>query len=68
VTLNSSHYLTVNVPYALLLPEYVSLPPQDDPKFLASCELFENVPQFEFGDSASSTGNEYVNDYEWPHK
>jgi hypothetical protein len=40
--LSSSHYLTINVPYVHLLPEYgreldVSLPP-------------ENLPQFDFGE------------------
>jgi hypothetical protein len=39
MTLSSSDYLAVNVPYVHLLPEYraqldVSLPPEDDPKFL----------------------------------
>jgi hypothetical protein len=53
MTLNSSHYLTVNVPYVHLLPEYmpqldVSLPHEDDPKFLACCVLFENLPEFYF--------------------
>jgi hypothetical protein len=38
-----------------LLPEYtaqldVSLPPKDDPKFLACCVLSENLPQFDFGE------------------
>jgi hypothetical protein len=55
MTLSSSHYLTVNVPYVHLLPEYrpqldVSLPPEDDPKFLACCVLSENLPQFHFGE------------------
>jgi hypothetical protein len=54
MTLNSSHYLTVNVPFVHLLPEYrpqldVSLPPEDDPKFLACCVLYENLSQFDFG-------------------
>jgi hypothetical protein len=36
-----------------LLPEYrpgldFSLPPEDDPKFLACCVLSENLPQFDF--------------------
>jgi hypothetical protein len=53
MTPSSSHYLTVNVPYVILLPEYrpqldVSLPPKDDPKFLACCVLSENLPQFDF--------------------
>jgi hypothetical protein len=52
--LSSSHYLTVNVPYVHLLPEYrpqlnVSLAPEDDPKFLACCILSENLPGFDFG-------------------
>jgi hypothetical protein len=55
MTLSSSHYLTVNVAYVHLLPEYwpqldVSLSPEDDPKFLACCLLSENVPQFDFGE------------------
>jgi hypothetical protein len=53
MTLSSSNYLTVNVPYVPLLPEYrtqleVSLPPEDDPKFLACCVLPENLPKFDF--------------------
>jgi hypothetical protein len=53
--LGSSHYLTVNVPYVRLLPEYrpqygVSLLTEDDPKFLAYCILSENLPQFNFGE------------------
>jgi hypothetical protein len=52
---SSSHYLTVNVPYVHLLPEYrpqlnISLPPEDDHKFLACCILSENLPQFHFGE------------------
>jgi hypothetical protein len=36
-----------------LLPEYrvqldVSLPSEDNPKFLGCCVLFENLPQFDF--------------------
>jgi hypothetical protein len=55
MTLSPSHYLAVNVPYVHLLPEYraeldVSLPPEDDPKFLACCVLSENLPQFDFGE------------------
>jgi hypothetical protein len=55
MTHNSSHYLTVNVPYVRLLPEYksqldVSLPPEDGPKFMACCILSENLPQFDFGE------------------
>jgi hypothetical protein len=55
MTLNSSHYLAVNVPYVHHLPEYraqidVSLPPEDDPKFLAGCLLSEILPQFDFGE------------------
>jgi hypothetical protein len=55
MTLSSSHYLTVNVPYVHLLPEYgpqldVSLLSEDDPKFLACCVLSENLPQFDFGE------------------
>jgi hypothetical protein len=50
----SSHYFTVNVPYVYLPHEYrpkldVSLPPEDDPKFL-TCVLPENLPQFDFGE------------------
>jgi hypothetical protein len=53
MTLSSSHYLTVNVPHVHLLPEYrpqldVSLPPEDDPKFLARLILSENMQQFGF--------------------
>jgi hypothetical protein len=38
-----------------LLPEYrlqldVSLPPEDDPKFLACCLLSENLPHFDVGE------------------
>jgi hypothetical protein len=73
MTFSSSHYLTVNVPYVHLLLEYgpqldVSLPPEDDPKFLACCVLSENLPQFDFGVSSSSTGDEETNDFKWPHK
>jgi hypothetical protein len=55
MTLSSSHYLTVNVPYRHLLPECrhqlnVSLQPEDNPKFLARCILSENLPQFDFGE------------------
>jgi hypothetical protein len=55
MTLSSSHYLTVNVPYVLHLPEYrpqldVSLPSEDDPKFLACCVLSQILPQFSFGE------------------
>jgi hypothetical protein len=55
MTLSCSHYLTVNVPHVHLLPEYrpqldVSLPPEDDPKFLAYCVLSESLPQFNFGE------------------
>jgi hypothetical protein len=40
--LSSSHYLIVNVPHIHLLFKYrpqldISLPPKDDPKFLACC-------------------------------
>jgi hypothetical protein len=53
MTLSSSHYLTVSVPYVHLLPEYgpqldVSLSSEDIPKFLACCILSENLPQFNF--------------------
>jgi hypothetical protein len=53
MVLRSSHDLAVNVPYVHFLPEYraqldVSLPPEDDPKFLACCVLSENLPQFDF--------------------
>jgi hypothetical protein len=55
MTLSSSHYLAVNVPFVHLLPEYraqldVSLPPEDDPKFLACCVLSANLTQFDFGE------------------
>jgi hypothetical protein len=55
ITLSCSHYLTVNVPYVSLLPEYrpqlkVLLPPEDDPKFLACCILSENLSQSDFGE------------------
>jgi hypothetical protein len=48
MTLSSSHYLA-DVPYVHLLPEYraqldISLPPEDDPKFLAFCVFSENLP------------------------
>jgi hypothetical protein len=48
-TPSSSYYLTVNVPYVHLLPEYrlqqgVSLTPEDDLKFLVCCMLSENLP------------------------
>jgi hypothetical protein len=54
MTLSSSHYLAVNVQFVHLLPEYrpqlvVSLPPEDDPKFLACCILSESLPQVDFG-------------------
>jgi hypothetical protein len=53
MTLGSSCYLTVNVPYVHLLLQYrpqldVSLPPKDNSKLLASCILSENLPQFNF--------------------
>jgi hypothetical protein len=53
MTLSSSQYLKVNVPYVHLLPEYrtqldVSLSPEDGRKFLACCLLSENLPQFDF--------------------
>jgi hypothetical protein len=55
MTLSSSHDLTVNVPYVHLLPEYrpqldVSLPPEDDPKFLACSVLSESLSQFDLGE------------------
>jgi hypothetical protein len=55
MTLSSSNYLTLNVPYARLLPEYrlqlhVLLPPEDDPTFLECCVLSEHLPQFDFRD------------------
>jgi hypothetical protein len=58
MTLSSSHYLILNVPYAHLLPEQrpqldVSLLPEDDPKILAACyALSENLQQFDFGEFA----------------
>jgi hypothetical protein len=53
MTLSSSHYLTVDVPYAHLLPECrpqqeVSFPSADDPKLLAFCIVLENLSQFDF--------------------
>jgi hypothetical protein len=73
MTLSSSHYLSVNVAYVHLLPEYrpqldVSLPPEDNPKFLTFCLFYENLPQFDFIVSTSSTGDEYTKDFKWPHK
>jgi hypothetical protein len=55
MTLSSSHYLTENVPYVHLLSEYrsqldVPLSPEDGREFLACCLLFENLPQFDFGE------------------
>jgi hypothetical protein len=55
MTLGSSYYLTVNVPYVHLMPEYrfqlyISLPPEDEPKVLISCVLSENLPQFDIGE------------------
>jgi hypothetical protein len=55
MTLGSSQYLTVNIPYIHFKPEDrpqldVSLPPEDDPKFLACYVLSENLPQFDFGE------------------
>jgi hypothetical protein len=55
MTLSSSPYLTINVPHVCHLPEYspqlnVSLPPEDDPKFLPCYILSENLPQFNFGE------------------
>jgi hypothetical protein len=49
MALSSSHYLVH------LLPEYrhhldVSLPPEDNLKFLACCILSENLPHFDFGE------------------
>jgi hypothetical protein len=53
--LSSSHYLAVNVPYVHLLSKYkaqleVSLPLEDDFKFLACCVLSENMPLFDCGE------------------
>jgi hypothetical protein len=53
MTLSSSYYLEINVPYVHLLLEYwaqlyVSLPPEENPKFLTCCILSENLPQFNF--------------------
>jgi hypothetical protein len=53
--LSSSHYLAVNVPHVHLLPEYgpqldVSLPPEDDLKFLSCYVLSETLPQLNFGE------------------
>jgi hypothetical protein len=55
MTLSTSHNLTVNVPRVHLLPDYrpqldVSLPSEDDPKFLACCVLSENMPHFDIGE------------------
>jgi hypothetical protein len=52
ISLNSSHYLTVNVPHVHHLPEYrlqldVSLPLEDIPESLALSEI---LPQSDFGD------------------
>jgi hypothetical protein len=80
---SSSLYLTVNVPYVQLLPEYrpqldVSLPPKTirnswhvaycDPKFLACCILPESLPQFDFGVSMSSPEDKNTNYFKWPYK
>jgi hypothetical protein len=61
---SSSHYVTVNRPFFHLLPEYrlqlnISMPPEDDPKFLACCVLSENT---------LSTGDEYTNNFKWSSK
>jgi hypothetical protein len=64
--LSSSHYFIVNVPFVHLLPEYspqpdISLPHEDDPKFLA-CVLSENLLQFDFEAFPHQfTGDEYIN-------
>jgi hypothetical protein len=44
------------------------LPLEDDSEFLACCVLSENLPQFDFGVSTSSSGDEYTNNFKWPHK
>jgi hypothetical protein len=49
MTLSSILYSTLNVPPGHLLPDHrpqldFSLPPEDDPKFLACCVLSENLP------------------------
>jgi hypothetical protein len=53
LTLSFSHYHSLNVPYAHLLPKYrpqldISLPPKDDPKILAFCVLSKNLTQLDF--------------------
>jgi hypothetical protein len=55
MTLTYSYYLTVNVPQVHLLHEYrpkldVSLPPEDNIKFLVSYIFSENLSQFDFGE------------------
>jgi hypothetical protein len=57
MTLGSSNYLTLNVPYVHLLPEYrlqldVSLPPEVNPTFLECCVLSEHQPQSDFREFA----------------
>jgi hypothetical protein len=47
------YYLTVNVPYVHLLPEYghqldVSLSPEDDPKFLANWHIVRKPATIQF--------------------
>jgi hypothetical protein len=51
--LSSLHYLIVNVPYVHFLSEYshqfdISLPPRNDPKFLACCVLSQNLSHLDF--------------------
>jgi hypothetical protein len=60
MTLSSSYYLRVNVPYVHLLPEYrpqldILLPPKDSPKFLVCFVMYDNLPQFDFGEFPQET-------------
>jgi hypothetical protein len=55
MTLSYSHYLTVNVPFVHVWPEYrpqlhVSLPPEDDPKFPACSVPSANLTKFDFSE------------------
>jgi hypothetical protein len=59
VTLSSPHYLTLNVPYAHLLPEFrprlhVSLPLDDDSKFLACRVMSEKLTTLDSGEFSPS--------------
>jgi hypothetical protein len=53
MTLATSQYLTVDVPYVPLLPKYrpqldTSLPPKDDPKILVCFILPEKLTEINF--------------------